>query len=51
MTTQREILGRLRTAALMAVFGLGAAASTAAAQSTLGVPFIGDNHLSFYSTC
>ena len=50
MTMQREILVRLRTSALMAMLGLGTAAAAASAQSTLGVPFIGDNHLSFYST-
>ncbi len=45
----REILRHLSGAALLAV-GLGAGAAGLAAQAPLGVPYIGDNHLSFYST-
>ncbi|GMV03825.1 MAG: hypothetical protein AMXMBFR53_01070 [Gemmatimonadota bacterium] len=45
----REILGRLGVAAV-ASLALAGAGSDASAQSSLGMPFIGNNHLSFYST-
>ena len=57
MKTQREILGRLgaalrRKSGGLALAALALASSTqgATAQSTLGMPFIGRHHLSFYST-
>jgi hypothetical protein len=46
---QREILSRLG-AALFASFALAGAGTGASAQASLGMPFIGDSHLSFYST-
>lgn len=46
---KREILGRFGAVAL-ASLALAGASSGVSAQSTHGVPFIGNNHLSFYST-
>lgn len=42
--------GTALLAGLLLAVGLGAGASAAAAQAPLGVPYIGNNHLSFYST-
>lgn len=49
MKTQREILGRLG-AVLLASLALAGAGNGVTAQASLGMPFIGNNHLSFYST-
>lgn len=49
MKTQREILGRV-SVALFASLALAGAGTGASAQASLGMPFTGNNHLSFYST-
>ena len=48
--TRHEILGRVSRIALFAALGVTGATTAVAAQAPLGVPYIGDNHLSFYST-